>query len=130
MTKYVERLPLKSPGEMATSTSVSFDEILDVLEALGDALDFDTNAHLQEAYEASLVANVLPAGDDAQQLSGAAAAVLPRQRRSKSPTPRSAWTTSMAGCRTRLPTAANCGCARSDPGCCTSRPATAAWSPR
>jgi hypothetical protein len=39
---------------------VSFDEILDVLEALGEALDFDTNPHLQEAYEASLVANVLP----------------------------------------------------------------------
>src|SRR5271163_992632 len=61
MAKYAERLPLKSPGEMADLYDVGFDEILDVLEALGNALDFDTNTHLQEAYEASLVANVLPA---------------------------------------------------------------------
>ena len=61
MVKYVDRLPLRSPGEMSDLYDVSFDEILDVLEALGDALDFDTNPHLQEAYEASLVANVLPA---------------------------------------------------------------------
>jgi len=61
MVKYVDRLPLKSPGEMSDLYDVSFDEILDVLEALGEAMDFDTNPHLQEAYEASLVANVLPA---------------------------------------------------------------------
>jgi hypothetical protein len=61
MSKYVERLPLKSPAEMSDLYQLSFDEILDVLEALGNALDFDTNTHLQEAYEASLVANVLPA---------------------------------------------------------------------
>src|ERR1700757_3145358 len=60
MSKYVERLPLKSPAEMSDLYDLSFDEILDVLEALGGALDFDTNTHLQEAYEASLVANVLP----------------------------------------------------------------------
>jgi hypothetical protein len=61
MAKYVERLPLKSPSGMADLYDVGFDEILDVLEALGDALDFDANTHLQEAYEASLLANVLPA---------------------------------------------------------------------
>src|ERR1700760_2623426 len=61
MSKYVERLPLKSPAEMSDLYELSFDEILDVLAALGNALDFDTNAHLQEAYEASMVANVLPA---------------------------------------------------------------------
>jgi hypothetical protein len=61
MSKYVEQLPLKSPAEMSNLYEVSFDEILDVLAALGDALDFDTNAYLQEAYEASMVANVLPA---------------------------------------------------------------------
>ncbi|MGO8965637.1 acyl-CoA reductase [Mycobacterium sp.] len=61
MSRYVERLPLQSPAEMSDLYRLSFDEILDVLEALGDALDFDTNTHLQEAYEASLVANVLPA---------------------------------------------------------------------
>lgn len=61
MSKYVEHLPLKSPGQMSDLYEVSFDEILDVLAALGDALNFETNTHLQEAYEASLVANVLPA---------------------------------------------------------------------
>ena len=61
MARYVDRLPLKSPGDMSDLYDVSFDEILDVLEDLGAALDFDTNPHLQEAYEASLVANVLPA---------------------------------------------------------------------
>lgn len=61
MSKYVERLPLKNPGQMRDLYDLSFDEILDVLAALGDALNFETNTHLQEAYEASLVANVLPA---------------------------------------------------------------------
>jgi hypothetical protein len=61
ISKYVEQLPLKSPAAMSDLYELSFDEILDVLQALGNALDFDTNTHLQEAYEASLVANVLPA---------------------------------------------------------------------
>jgi hypothetical protein len=61
MSKYVEQLPLKNPGQMSDLYELSFDEILDVLEALGNALDFDSNPHLQEAYEASMVANVLPA---------------------------------------------------------------------
>jgi hypothetical protein len=61
MSKYVDRLPLGNPALMTDLYELSFDEILDVLEALGDALDFDSNAYLQEAYEASLVANVLPA---------------------------------------------------------------------
>ncbi|HYB82587.1 MAG TPA: acyl-CoA reductase, partial [Mycobacterium sp.] len=61
MAKYVEHLPLKSPAEMSDLYELSFDEILDVLEALGDALDFESNSHLQQAYEASLIANVLPA---------------------------------------------------------------------
>jgi Acyl-CoA reductase (LuxC) len=61
MCKYAERLPLGSPAEMSDLYELSFEEILDVLAALGDALDFESNAHLQEAYEASLVANVLPA---------------------------------------------------------------------
>ena len=61
MSKYAKQLPLHSPAEMSDLYRLNFEEILDVLEALGDALDFDTNTHLQEAYEASLVANVLPA---------------------------------------------------------------------
>lgn len=61
MSKYVESMPLKNPGQMSDLYELSFDEILDILAALGDALDFETNIHLQEAYEASLVANVLSA---------------------------------------------------------------------
>jgi Acyl-CoA reductase (LuxC) len=61
MATYVEQLPLGSPAEMSDLYELSFDEILDVLAALGDALDFESNTHLQEAYEAPLVANVLPA---------------------------------------------------------------------
>ncbi len=56
MRKYVDRLPLGSPAQLTDLYELSFDEILDVLEALGDALDFETNAHLQEAYEASMIA--------------------------------------------------------------------------
>jgi Acyl-CoA reductase (LuxC) len=61
MGKYVEQLPLRNPAQLADLYELSFDEILDVLGALGAALDFESNTHLQEAYEASLVANVLPA---------------------------------------------------------------------
>lgn len=61
MSKFVARLPLASPMAMADLYDVSFDEILDVLQALGDALVFETNPHLQEAYEAALLANPLPA---------------------------------------------------------------------
>ena len=61
MARYVDRLPLATPMAMTDLNDLAFDEILDVLEALGDALDFDRNTHLQEAYEAALSANPLPA---------------------------------------------------------------------
>ena len=61
MSKYVQRLPLASPMQMADLYDISFEEILDVLEAVGDALVFEKNTHLQEAYEAALLANPLPA---------------------------------------------------------------------
>jgi hypothetical protein len=60
MARYVEKLPLPTPMAMADLNDVGFDEILDVLEALGNALTFDTNPHLQEAYEAAVLANPLP----------------------------------------------------------------------
>lgn len=60
MARHVHRLPLPSPMAMTDLHKLSFDEILDVLEALGNALDFDHNTHLQEAYEAALLANPLP----------------------------------------------------------------------
>jgi len=58
--KYVARLPLGSPGELADLYELTFDDILDVLQALGNALDFDTNEHLQQAFEAAIAANPLP----------------------------------------------------------------------
>src|SRR5262245_31692444 len=59
MSLHVHRLPLANPIEMTDLHELPFDDILDVLEALGDALAFDTNPHLQEAYEAALLANPL-----------------------------------------------------------------------
>ena len=55
--RYVERLPLRSPADLADLYDVSFDEILDVLAELGTALAFDTNPYIQEAFEACLVSN-------------------------------------------------------------------------
>ncbi len=60
MARHVHRLPLPTPMAMADLNDLTFDEILDVLEALGDALDFERNSYLQEAFEAALVANPLP----------------------------------------------------------------------
>ncbi|WP_319455842.1 MULTISPECIES: acyl-CoA reductase [unclassified Mycobacterium] len=59
--KHAHRLPLRSPMDMADLYSVSFDEILDVLEELGHALAFERNAYIQEAYEACLISNPMPA---------------------------------------------------------------------
>jgi hypothetical protein len=58
--KYVEHMPLASPGDLADLYELSFDDILDVLEALGRALVLDTNVHLQRAFEAAVQANPLP----------------------------------------------------------------------
>ena len=60
-TKYVERLPLANPMALEDLYEISFDDILDVLEALGKALDFEKNPYIQSAYEAGLVAANYPA---------------------------------------------------------------------
>jgi hypothetical protein len=59
--RYADRLPLASPMDLADLHDVPFDEILDVLEALGRALDFEKNPHVRTAYEASRVASNYPA---------------------------------------------------------------------
>jgi len=59
--KYVEQLPLSSPMAMQNLHDISFDDILDVLEELGNYLDFDINPYIREAYEAGLVASNYPA---------------------------------------------------------------------
>ena len=56
----LDQLPLPSPGDLADLQEVPFEEILDVLEALGGALDFDRNPHVKEAYEAGLRASSYP----------------------------------------------------------------------
>lgn len=58
--KYIDELPLKSPMAMADLYTVPFEEILDVLEQLGAALDFDSNPYIREAFEAGLVAANYP----------------------------------------------------------------------
>lgn len=58
--QYVDELPLKTPMAMADLYDVSFEDILDVMEQLGAALDFDTNPYIKEAYEAGLVAANYP----------------------------------------------------------------------
>jgi hypothetical protein len=57
---YIDRLPLSSPMAMQDLYEVSFEEILDVLEELGKALDFDKNKYIQQAYQAGLVAAPYP----------------------------------------------------------------------
>lgn len=56
----LDQLPLRSPDAMKDLQEVSFTEILDVLETLGQALDFETNAHIREAYAAGLAASNYP----------------------------------------------------------------------
>jgi hypothetical protein len=58
--KYVHRLPLRSPADLADLYAVPFDEIVDLMVELGKALDFEANPYIQQAYEASLVANPFP----------------------------------------------------------------------
>ena len=54
--KYVDRLPLSSPMALADLQEVPFAEILDVLHELGQALAFEDNPYVQQAFEAGLQA--------------------------------------------------------------------------
>ncbi len=47
--KFVDRLPLASPGLMADLYELSFEDILDYLEELGTRLDINSNEYMQEA---------------------------------------------------------------------------------
>ena len=47
--KYLDKLPLGNPARLADLYKLSFNDILDYAEALGERLDLATNPHLQEA---------------------------------------------------------------------------------
>lgn len=51
--KYLDKLPLGNPARLADLYKLSFNDILDYAEALGERLDLATNAHLQEACKLS-----------------------------------------------------------------------------
>ena len=58
--KFVDRLPLASPGQMADLYDLSFEDILDYLDELGGRLDIATNEHMQWARELTYDATPLP----------------------------------------------------------------------
>lgn len=59
--KYIDQLPLGNPARLADLYTLSFKDILDYAEALGERLEFDKNPYLQEACELSyLTAPVTP----------------------------------------------------------------------
>ncbi len=47
--RFADQLPLADPGRLADLYALSFEDILDYLEALGERLDMRSNAHLQQA---------------------------------------------------------------------------------
>lgn len=51
--KYIDKLPLGNPARLADLYTLSFDDILDYAQALGERLDFASNPYLQEACELS-----------------------------------------------------------------------------
>ena len=64
--RWAAELPLPSPMDLGDLHAVPFAEILDVLDALGRALAFESNPHVRQAYEAGLVATNYPASMLAQ----------------------------------------------------------------
>jgi Acyl-CoA reductase (LuxC) len=51
--KFLDKLPLSHPNLMADLYDLTFEDILDYLEALGERLRLDDNEHLQKALEGS-----------------------------------------------------------------------------
>lgn len=59
--QYIDQLPLGNPARLADLYTLSFNDILDYAEALGERLEFHSNPYLQEACELSyLTAPVTP----------------------------------------------------------------------
>jgi hypothetical protein len=51
--KYIDKLPLGNPARLSDLYTLSFEDILDYAQALGERLDFASNPYLQEACELS-----------------------------------------------------------------------------
>jgi hypothetical protein len=51
--KYLDKLPLGNPARLADLYTLSFEDILDYAQTLGERLDFASNPYLQEACELS-----------------------------------------------------------------------------
>ncbi len=58
--KFVDRLPLPSPRDLADLYDLRFDDILDYLEELGDRLDINKNEHMQRSRDLTYDATPLP----------------------------------------------------------------------
>ncbi|WP_449433467.1 acyl-CoA reductase [Pseudomonas putida] len=51
--QYIDKLPLSNPAKLGDLYALSFEDILDYCEALGERLEFSQNRYLQEACELS-----------------------------------------------------------------------------
>src|SRR3546814_134635 len=59
ISKYVAKLPLRTPSLMADLYTLSFEDILDYLVELGKRLAFDQNQHVREAFRLSCITSGL-----------------------------------------------------------------------
>jgi len=58
--RFVDRLPMPSPADLADLYDLSFDDILDYLEELGQCLDINKNEHMQRSRDLTYDATPLP----------------------------------------------------------------------
>lgn len=59
IAEHIGKLTLRTPSHMADLYTISFEEILDYLVALGPRLDFERNPHVQEAFRLSCITSGL-----------------------------------------------------------------------
>lgn len=59
VAKHIGKLTLRTPSKMADLYALSLEDIVDFLVELGKRLDFETNAHVQEAFRLSCITSGL-----------------------------------------------------------------------
>ncbi len=59
LSEHIGKLTLRTPSHMAGLYTISLEDILDYLVALGERLDFETNPHVQEAFRLSCITSGL-----------------------------------------------------------------------